>query len=107
MEKVKGKKEIDEDIVQLSAFAKAMSHPVRMYILMKLSNVNACCYSGDLAEELQVSPSTLSQHFKELIHVGLIQNHMELPYIKYCINQKNWERAKTMFYGLFEYKVSL
>jgi predicted transcriptional regulator len=97
-EKVK----ITPEVTQAASFAKAMSHPVRMYILIKLSEANACCYSGDLAEELQIGASTLSQHFKELKHAGLIQSHSKLPYIKYCINQENWNMAKTLFNNIFK-----
>jgi len=46
-------------------YAKAMGHPVRMYVLELLSS-HSCCYSGDLSEELPIAKSTLSQHLKEL-----------------------------------------
>jgi predicted transcriptional regulator len=91
-------------VVQAALFAKAMSHPVRMYILMKLAKANTCCYSGDIAEELQIGRSALSQHFKELKHAGLIQSHSKLPYIKYCINQENWNIAQRLFNNIFQVK---
>jgi predicted transcriptional regulator len=94
--------EIPTEVIQAATFARAMSHPVRMYILMKLAKANACCYSGDIAEELQIGRSALSQHFKELKHAGLIQSHTKLPYIKYCINQENWEIAKSLFNNIFK-----
>ena len=39
-------------------YAKAMGHPIRMYILELLTK-QACCYSGDLSEilPLQNRPS--------------------------------------------------
>ena len=40
-------------------YAKAMGHPVRMYVLELLSN-QSCCYSGDLRDELPIAKSTLS-----------------------------------------------
>ncbi|MEJ5315693.1 MAG: metalloregulator ArsR/SmtB family transcription factor [Tenuifilum sp.] len=94
-------KEITEDIQKLAEFAKAMSHPVRLYILKKLSKVDACCYSGDIADELGIGRSGLSQHFKELKHAGLINAHVKKPYIKYCINTENWNIAKKLFNDLF------
>jgi len=54
-------------------FAKALGHPVRVYIIQLLSQ-NACCYSGDLSEELPIAKSTLSQHLKELKNAGKIGN---------------------------------
>ena len=93
--------QLSEDIIKLATFAKAISHPVRVYILQKLSKLNACCYSGDIAEELQIGRSGLSQHLKELKHAGLIQGHVKKPYIKYCINKENWAIAQQLFNNMF------
>lgn len=97
--------EFPEDIRQLAVISKAMSHPVRLYILRKLSHLNTCCYSGNLVEELPIGRSALSQHLKELKYAGLIQGETEPPYIKYCINRENWEKAKMMFDALFDEKI--
>jgi Mn-dependent DtxR family transcriptional regulator len=64
-------------------------------------NINKCCYSGDMAEELPIARSTLSEHLKELKNAGLIQGEIKAPYIKYCINKENWEEAKRLFSGFF------
>ncbi|MCF8332099.1 MAG: helix-turn-helix domain-containing protein [Bacteroidales bacterium] len=93
---------ISDEVVEMAKLAKAMGHPVRLYILQKLSQMNACCYSGDLVDELPVGRSTLSQHLKELKYAGLIQGEIEPPYIKYCLNKENWENAKSMFHRLFD-----
>ena len=85
-----------EDVEQIARISKALSHPVRVYILQKLSGMNSCCYSGDLVDELPVGRSTLSQHLKELKYAGLIQGEITPPYIKYCINRGNWEEAKKL-----------
>ena len=80
----------------MARFAKAMGHPIRMYVLDLLSR-QTCCYSGDLTEVLPIAKSTLSQHLKELRDAGLIQGEIEAPKIKYCLNQENWELAKQLF----------
>jgi len=85
---------------ELARIAKAMSHPVRVYILEFLSK-QACCYSGDLAEILPIARSTLSQHLKELKEAGLIQGNIEAPKIRYCINQENYQRAKKLMQTFF------
>ena len=72
--------------IKLARFAKALSNPVRIYILELLSK-QSCCYSGDSTEVLPIAKSTLSQHLKELKEAGLIQGEIEAPKIKYCINQ--------------------
>ncbi len=46
---------------QTARFAKALGHPVRIAILQLLNN-QTCCYHGDMAEELPIAKSTLSQH---------------------------------------------
>ena len=76
------------EVLQIAEIAKALSHPVRVYILQKLSKMDSCCYSGNLVEELPVGRSTLSQHLKELKYAGLIQGEINPPYIKYCINRR-------------------
>lgn len=82
-------------------YAKALGHPVRLYVLELLSS-QSCCYSGDLSEVLPIAKSTLSQHLKELKDAGLIQGEIEPPRIKYCINQENWEEAKQLFRKLLK-----
>ena len=77
-------------------YAKAMGHPIRVYILELLSK-QSCCYSGDLSEVLPIAKSTLSQHLKELKKSGLIQGETEPPKIKYCLNRENWEEAQKFF----------
>lgn len=85
-----------KDQEQIARFAKALGHPVRIAIL-QLLNAQSCCYHGDMAEELPIAKSTLSQHLKELRNAGLIQGNITPPTIKYCINQENWQIAKSLF----------
>jgi len=87
---------IEADQKRMARFAKAMGHPVRMYVLELLSK-QSCCYSGDLSELLPIAKSTLSQHLKELKNAGLIQGEIEAPKIKYCLNRENWELAQNLF----------
>jgi ArsR family transcriptional regulator, arsenate/arsenite/antimonite-responsive transcriptional repressor len=93
---------LTDEVKLLAAYSKALSHPTRVYIIKKLSEMNSCCYSGDLVEEVPGGRSTLSQHLKELKFSGLIQGETEPPYIKYCLNRENWEKAKKLYAGLFQ-----
>lgn len=77
-------------------YAKAIAHPVRLYILELLSK-QSCCYSGDLSEVLPIAKSTLSQHLKELKNAGLIQGEIEPPKIRYCLERENWKLAQQLF----------
>lgn len=92
---------VTSDHDQLARFAKALGHPVRVYI-MELLSAQTCCFSGDLAEDLPIARSTLSQHLKELKSAGLIQGTIEYPKIRYCINREKWDHAKELFDHLFQ-----
>lgn len=87
---------ITEEQQKAARYAKAMGHPIRMYVLDLLSK-QSCCYSGDLTEDLPIVKSTLSQHLKELKDAGLIQGEIEAPRIKYCLNLENWKEAQDLF----------
>lgn len=85
----------------IAKFANALSNPVRVSILQLLSK-QSCCYHGDMAEELPIANSTLSQHLKVLKEAGLIQGEIIPPKIKYCINRENWNLAKGLMMGFFD-----
>ncbi|WP_157514709.1 helix-turn-helix transcriptional regulator [Mangrovimonas sp. TPBH4] len=82
-------------------FAKALAHPVRIAIL-DLLHSQACCYHGDMAEELPIAKSTLSQHLKELKEAGLIQGDITPPTTKYCIHKENFAHAKSLLNKIFD-----
>ena len=86
----------------IARYAKALSHPVRVYILEFLAT-KACCFSGDLDKILPIARSTLSQHLKELKNAGLIKGNIEYPKIKYCLNSEAWNEVKIIFSDLFQH----
>ncbi len=91
---------INDEQKKIARYAKAMGHPVRIYVLELLSK-QSCCYSGDLSDELPIAKSTLSQHLKELKEAGLIQGEIEAPKIRYCLNKENWNEAQRLFKNIF------
>jgi ArsR family transcriptional regulator, arsenate/arsenite/antimonite-responsive transcriptional repressor len=97
------KKYYTDDQEKLAVYAKALSNPVRVFVLDFLANnLDKCCYSGDMAEELPIVRSTLSEHLKVLKNAGLIQGEINPPFIKYCINRENWEEAKRVFIQFYK-----
>lgn len=96
------KKYYTEDQEKLARYSKALSHPVRVFVMDFLANnLDKCCYSGDMAEELPIARSTLSEHLKELKKSGLIQGEINPPYIKYCINREKWDEARQLLDRFF------
>lgn len=93
------KPKFSEEQKQIALIAKALSHPARVYIIEKLLDLNSCCTSGEMIGDIPIARSTLSQHLKELKFAGLIQGEIDPPMIKYCINRKNWEIAKSFMEG--------
>lgn len=89
------------DDVKLASFTKAMGHPVRIQILRLLSS-QACCYTGDLADQIPLAQSTISQHLKALKDAGLIQGEILPPKVKYCLNKENWGMAKKLILEMIE-----
>lgn len=85
----------------IAQYGNALAHPVRVAILQLLSK-QSCCYHGDMAEELPVANSTLSQHLKVLKEAGLIQGEINPPKVKYCLNKENWAVAKRLITGFFD-----
>lgn len=89
------------DQEQAARFAKALGHPVRIAILELLTS-QTCCYHGDMADELPIAKSTLSQHLKELKDAGLIQGDITPPTTKYCVNKENFMLAKALLNKVLE-----
>jgi ArsR family transcriptional regulator, arsenate/arsenite/antimonite-responsive transcriptional repressor len=86
------------EMEKFARYSKALAHPARVFIIRYLvENANSCCYSGDLAEELPIARSTLSEHLKELRNAGLIQGEINPPFIKYCLNQESWNEYEALF----------
>lgn len=73
------------NVEQLAEVFKALSNPNRLQILLRLISYcepgvtytsmedEVCPCVGDLGKELDIVPSTVSHHIKELNRVGLIR----------------------------------
>jgi ArsR family transcriptional regulator, arsenate/arsenite/antimonite-responsive transcriptional repressor len=71
----------DSNLQEISRFAKVLSHPARLAILQYLARCCGC-KSGDIAEELPLSRTTVSQHLQELKSLGLLRS--EIDGVKVC-----------------------
>jgi ArsR family transcriptional regulator len=73
--------EADEE---LAALAKAIAHPVRLRILRLLAQEKTYI-CGNIAKNIPLAQSTISQHLKVLKDAGLIRGTVEGPRICYCL----------------------
>lgn len=80
---------------QISTLAKAFAHPARVAILHHLFKINSCV-CGDLVNEIGLAQPTISQHLKELKHLGLIRGNVEGTSVCYCIDKQNWTAMKAV-----------
>ena len=85
---------------KIAAYAKALAHPARIAILQLLIKKKTCI-CGDIVDELPLSQSTVSQHLKELKEAGLIKGDISGVKVCYCIDEKEWEYAKTYMTTFF------
>jgi len=89
-----------EELQELASLAKLLSHPARLAILKYLSECKSCI-SGDIAKELPLSRTTVSQHLQELKRGGLIQGEIEGNKICYCLNPEKVQLLRKVFTDFF------
>ena len=70
---------------RLAMMCKALAHPHRVHILRFLISQNAC-FAGEIAEQLPVAASTVSQHLKQLKQAGLVKGEVDGPRRCYCVD---------------------
>jgi ArsR family transcriptional regulator len=87
--------------LSIAKYAKALSHPARVAILNLLLKKQSCI-CGDIVDELPLSQSTVSQHLKELKTAGLIKGDIDGVSVCYCIDEKEWTKAKNQLVLLFD-----
>lgn len=94
------KEKFADDLQELAAFAKVISHPARLAIIKYLAECKTCI-SGDISDHLPLSRATVSQHLKELKQSGLIKGEVEGLKINYCLCGPNIKRFKALFNAFF------
>jgi DNA-binding transcriptional ArsR family regulator len=85
---------------RIARYAKALAHPARVAIIKFLAGKQSCI-CGDIVDELPLSQSTVSQHLKELKEAGLIKGEIDGAKVCYCIDEKEWNKAKNYLNELF------
>ncbi|MBD2768426.1 winged helix-turn-helix transcriptional regulator [Hymenobacter sp. BT664] len=85
---------------QLARVAKALAHPARVAIIQLLAS-KTTCISGDIAAELPLSRTTVSQHLQELKALGLIRGEIDGLTVCYCLNTALLKQVHQQFTGFF------
>ncbi|MBE7413202.1 MAG: metalloregulator ArsR/SmtB family transcription factor [Leptospiraceae bacterium] len=95
------KNEFKKKSISLAEFAKVLSHPARIEILLTVAKKKECI-CGEIVEILPLAQSTVSQHLKELKEIGLITGEIDGLKSCYCINWKNIGKLQKLLHGFFE-----
>ncbi|MDG1330881.1 MAG: metalloregulator ArsR/SmtB family transcription factor [Crocinitomicaceae bacterium] len=90
-----------QEQVDLAQLLKVLGHPARIAIVQSIIRTDSCV-CGDLVTEIGLAQSTISQHLKELKHVGIIQGTIEGSSVCYCINKETWGRLESTVNELFK-----
>lgn len=83
----------------LARLAKALGHPARVHILRVLLDKDTCV-AGELAGEIPLAASTVSQHLKVLKGAGLIKGEVDGPRRCYCVDRSVIARLKALVANL-------
>lgn len=84
---------------ELAVLLKALAHPARIRLLQHLSN-HGTCYFGNLADVVELAPSTTSQHVKVLKDAGLVMGSAEEQRTCYCVNPDRVAMLKRLVEAL-------
>jgi ArsR family transcriptional regulator len=88
------------DQQQLARMAKALAHPARVAIIQLLASKQTCI-SGDIAAELPLSRTTVSQHLQELKALDLIRGEIDGLTVCYCLNTALLRQVHQHFTSFF------
>jgi ArsR family transcriptional regulator len=86
---------------QLARVAKALAHPARVAIVQLLASKQTCI-SGDIAAELPLSRTTVSQHLQELKALDLIRGEIDGLTVCYCLNTELLRQVQQQFTAFFD-----
>lgn len=80
---------------ETATFFKVFGNPARIAIINHLFNTDTCI-CGDLVNEIGLAQPTISQHLKELKHLGLIKGSISGTSVCYCIDSEKWASMKAI-----------
>jgi ArsR family transcriptional regulator len=88
-----------DDDERLAALCRALAHPHRVHILRFLL-AQRNCFAGEIAEQLPVAASTVSQHLTHLREAGLVKGEVDGPRRCYCVDPEVLGALKALMEAL-------
>ncbi|MFD2964339.1 ArsR family transcriptional regulator [Sphingobacterium thalpophilum] len=85
---------------QLSEFMRAMAHPARMAIMMRLAKEENCISETSI-DDLPIVESSVVKHLKALENAGLIKGSTSIVRSSYCINWDAFWSFSDLFKMIF------
>ena len=97
----------NDDLLALSLTFQALANPNRLQLLMQIIDANrhgardmsGCCI-GELGQEMDIAPSTLSHHIKELQRAGLVITERHGRHIHCRFNAETHTQLLNFLAGL-------
>ena len=87
------------DDEEIAALCRALGHPHRVHILRFLLSQQRC-FAGEIADQLPVAASTVSQHLRQLRDAGLIEGEVDGPRRCYRVNASVIHTLKRLLEAL-------
>ena len=81
---------------QLAAQLLALAHPVRLAIVRHLAASDACC-NKDVVARVGLAQSTVSQHLKVLVDIGVVNYAPDRQRSRYSLNLERLAHVANAF----------
>lgn len=88
----------EKNLRQKAVYFKALSHPVRIQILLHLSKTKTCL-QGDVSDVFPLNRTTINQHILELKRAGLIKGHIVNGKTVHCLNLSKIKEMRNLLSG--------
>lgn len=90
---MRGEKRLDTDFKRYAAMMKALGDETRVKIFDMVSKGELCACK--VLEEFNFTQPTLSYHMKILCDCGLVNGRRDGIWMRYTINEEEYERLKS------------
>jgi ribosome-binding protein aMBF1 (putative translation factor) len=97
---------VSEIDTQISAFARAIALPIRVFILRMIAE-NGNCLTKQAVYASSLNAKTINKHIQELRGLGIIKVRNVRSEAAYCIDEKLFEQMSVNFSQFFDNNILL